>query len=307
MRLNIFSALTASFLLTHSIAFAQADAAVPNTNMTSDISYLGPERAEKMDAYLPSPDFKRPVPAVLLIHGGGWRIGDKASGREKNIAKALAEEGYAVFSINYLLNGSEINEKKQVKLTTIVWPQNFYDCKSALRYLRANASRFGIDPARIAVMGGSAGAHLALLLGATANSEKMNQGGLYTNESNAIACIVDFYGPFDIQDKWISSFAGATREESLKNVEAASPVNYFDKNLPPVLIIHGTADTSVPVQVSRDLVKVLDELGVEHTYIEVPDAPHSFGLRVKDTDLRPAIVSFLKKHLGDPARATVTP
>lgn len=267
-----------------------------------DVAYLGPDRAEKLDVYLPPDTFARPVPAVLLIHGGGWRVGDKAGARERNIGENLSAAGYAVFSINYLLNvGKKDPAADRLRLTRLAWPQNLHDCKSALRYIRAESARFGVDPVRIAVMGGSAGGHLSMLVGATANHDEINRHGLYTDQSNAVSCILNFYGDYDIRGRRVSPFAGATPEETAANEEAASPVTYIDKNTPPVFITHGSADKTIPVERSRLLAEHLRQLGVDYWYVEIAGAPHTFHLQPAQMDLRPVVLTFLEKHLGKPA------
>lgn len=272
--------------------------------LQTDISYLGPDRVEKLDAYFPGDQFKRPLPAVLLIHGGGWRIGDKADEREQNIASTLASCGYAVFSINYLLNKWEVDAADgKMRTTKVAWPQNLYDCKSALRFLRQEASSFGIDPDRVAVMGGSAGGSFSMLLGFTAKDEAINQHGLYTGQENSVSCILNFYGVPDVQDqKNRTIFDGATEEETHENARMASPVTYLASNLPPMLIAHGTADTIIPVDASRNLAKSFQALGNDYWYIEIAGAPHTFHLQPNEMDLRPLVLEFLKKHLGEPVR-----
>lgn len=254
----------------------------------ADIAYLGADRSEKMDAYLPGSDFSKPTPAVLLIHGGGWRGSDKRDARERNIGSNLAAHGYAVFSINYLLNTD----------TTIAWPTNFTDCKSALRFLKLNAERFGIDPDRIATMGGSAGGHLAMLVGATAQVGAVNDWGLYTHVDNRVRCIINFYGVHDVQDRRAVIFAGKDAAQTEANARMASPRTHFGADTPPIFIAHGTADTTVPVEHSRVLVRELTALGIEHEYVEIPDAPHTFHLQPQQMDLRPAVLAFLARHLG---------
>ncbi|RRJ97089.1 alpha/beta hydrolase [Opitutaceae bacterium TAV4] len=265
----------------------------------SDIACFGEGRSEKMDAWLPPERSQKPVPAVLLIHGGGWEVGDKADPRERNIAGTLAANGYAVFSINYLLAKKTTNPETGKAERTKMWPQCFYDCKSALRYLRANASLYGIDPNRIAVMGGSAGGHLALLVGVTARVNTLNQGGLYSAESNEVSCIIDLYGIHDLRQfgRWM--FLGDTPQETERNLTVASPVTYFGTDaIPPVLVIHGSADKTVPVSVSHDLVSRLRAKNCKVEYVEVEGAGHSFHLQPAQMDLRPVVIEFLRRHLS---------
>lgn len=266
-------------------------------SVVKDIPYLGEERAEKMDAYLPAASFQRPVPAVLLIHGGGWKIGDKADARERNIGSTFAAHGIAVFSINYLLDQDISAETGKSKRTKKAWPQNVYDCKTALRYLKKEAAQYGIDPQRIGVMGGSAGGHLALLIGTSADVPELNKGGLYTDQDNHVACIIDFYGIPDLRQFGGAHFSGATPAETEANLTLASPITYVAANTPPILIAHGDADKTVNVQISRDFVKLLQEKGATYQYIEIPGAPHTFHLQPKQKDLRPEVMAFLDQYL----------
>lgn len=281
-------------------AFSLAAASSPasSTPAEKDISYLGEGRSEKMDAWLPEESFPRPVPAVLLIHGGGWALGDKASEREVNIATNLTRAGFAVFSINYLLEHDEKQADGSPR-KSVPWPQNYYDCKSALRFLKKDAARFGIDPRRIATMGGSAGGHLALLVGMTGDEPSMNRGGLYTDESNDVACVVDLYGIPDLHrfNSGKHCFYGATPQESEENLQKASPISYLKSSTPPILILHGTADQVVPIALSRDFASQLKENGVLFQFVEVPGAPHTFNLQSTSMDLAPVVIQFLNDHL----------
>lgn len=266
------------------------------------VPYLGPDRREQMDVYLPPAAFRRPVPAVVFIHGGGWSGGSRADQRSREFCETLAAHGFAAFSIDYRLNVVEKSAAGKSTVREVAWPQNFFDCKSAVRYVRAHAEAFGIDSSRIAVMGASAGAHLALLVAATKNSERWNAGGLHTGQSNEISAVVEFYGRYDVSRDRRAQFAGTTEEQTGINAADASPSTHLTSEMPPVLIVQGDADTIVPVRFGRELAERLAQLGVEHETIEIPGAEHSFGWEAAGLDLRPRVVAFLEKHLGKPRR-----
>jgi acetyl esterase/lipase len=162
-------------------------------------------------------------------------------------------------------------------------------------------------------MGESAGGQLALLVGSTAKVTALNKHGLYTDQSNEVACIVDLYGipdlaastPRDLSLIFAEStvaigFAGATEADTADNIRTASPVTYIDAKTAPILILHGSADSMVPVSMSRRLASRLKQLGAPYEYIEIPGANHGFDLQPKQMDLRPAVLDFLKKYLGNP-------
>lgn len=275
------------------VGFAMAE-----VRTEKDVPYLGPGRTEKMDVYLPDASVPRPLPVVVWIHGGGWVGGSKSAARELNICRTLAENGYAAFSIDYKL-GTETTETDpaKVKPENVPWPQNLYDCKTAVRFIRREAERFGIDPQRIAVSGGSAGGHLALVVGLSAGNDRLNAGGLYTEQSNAISCIIDFYGPTDISGRRVARFAGKTAEETERNALDASPVRNLKKDSPPVLVVHGTKDKTCDISFSEDLVAKMEEVGTVHRFIRVEGGGHSFHFQPKEMDLRPGVLEFLAEHL----------
>ncbi|MCA9014881.1 MAG: alpha/beta hydrolase fold domain-containing protein, partial [Planctomycetaceae bacterium] len=127
-----------------------------------EVSYLGEGRTEKLDLYLPDPEFQKgPYPAVVIIHGGGWHGGDKAAAREINIGTSLAKAGYVCASINYQLAKKESKFTDNLKQ---VWPGNLQDCKTAVRFLRKHADQYQIDASHIGAIGGSAGGHLVAML-----------------------------------------------------------------------------------------------------------------------------------------------
>ncbi|HCN79082.1 MAG TPA: alpha/beta hydrolase [Verrucomicrobiales bacterium] len=250
-----------------------------------DVDYLGGGRAEKADLYLPAnPKAGRKHPAVLIIHGGGWSGGDKRAAREINIGTTLAQNGYVGMSINYALaDGTHPGP---------TWPKNLHDCKTAVLWLRANAARLGIDPERIGVIGGSAGGHLAAMVALT--GPELDPPG---EGSTRVQCAVDLYGPvlwFEQRD--IAMFR-KSRAEAPELYKQADPRTHIDKDDPPVLILHGTADKTVPVADSEALAAALKAGGVEHHLEIIPDAPHTFHLQPSQRDLRPLVLGFFDKHL----------
>ena len=255
------------------------------TRTEHDVDFLGTGRKEKADLYLPSeakPGQK--FPAVVIIHGGGWAGGDKRAAREINIGTTLALHGYVGMSINYVL----ANEDHPGP----TWPQNLHDCKTAVRWLRANAERLNVDPAHIGVIGGSAGGHLAAMVGLTGGElDPPGEGDC------RVQCAVDLYGPVLCFEQRDLAMFRKTRAEAPELYQQADPRTHIDKNDPPLLILHGAADKTVPVADSEALASALKAAGVEHQLEVIPDAPHTFHLQPKQRDLRPLVLGFFDKHL----------
>jgi acetyl esterase/lipase len=253
-----------------------------------DVSYLAEGRKEKADLYLPKVIAKgERVPAVVIIHGGGWAGGDKRALREINIGTNLALNGYLGMSINYVLT----------KDGSVTWPQNLHDCKTAVRWLRKNADRLQIDSERIGVIGGSAGGHLAAMVAVTGPADGLDPTGPYGEFSCRVQCAVDLYGPAELLERGDTKMLGKTRAEAPELYRAASPTTYADKNDPPILILHGTADKTVDVKQSELFVAALKKAGAEHELVIIEGAPHTFHLQPKQRDLRPLVLGFFDKHL----------
>jgi len=273
-------ALTAGFSL-----FAQESAAV---RIERDVAYLPSNRVEKADLYLPANTASKGLrPAVLIIHGGGWNSGDKGAAREINIGTNLALHGYVGMSINYALS---TNGK-------VTWPQNLHDCKTAVRWLRANAPRLQIDPDRIGVIGGSAGGHLAAMLAVTGPADGLDPAQPYGEYSCGVRCAVDLYGPADLLQYHDVKMLGKTRAEAPELYRAASPATYADPGDAPILILHGTADQTVDLKQSELLAAALEKAGTKHEFVMVEGAPHTFHLQPKQRDLRPLVLGFLDRYL----------
>ncbi|WP_395741454.1 alpha/beta fold hydrolase [Prosthecobacter sp.] len=270
-------------------AFSRADDAV---HIEKDVSYLPAERKEKADLYLPADDGLK-HPAVLIIHGGGWTGGSKGAAREINIGTTLASHGYVCMSIDYLLHDA--------KSPTPCWPQNLHDCKTAVRWLRANAERLHIDAAHIGVIGGSAGGHLAAMVGVTGPDAELDPASPYGDQSCAVQCVVDMYGPASFENRDVTALR-KTRVEAPELYRQFSPLTYLDKKDPPFLVLHGTADKTVDVEQSKILDAALARQGVEHQLEIIEGAPHTFHLQPKQKDLRPLVLAFFDKHLKPAAK-----
>lgn len=297
------------FCLLAASAVSLANAAESALRVTKDLAFLAPDRAEKLDLYLPAdpPPGKR-SPALVWIHGGGWSGGTKNEARAKNVCETLAGAGYVAVSVDY-------------KLGEGAWPTNLHDCKNAVRFLRANAAKYRIDPDRIAVAGGSAGGHLALMVALTAGRKDLEPTGTattYPGLSSAVRCAVNFYGITNLLTRQQTDAKGnptATRKlmgNSLKyfgadSAEAdvlriASPVTHVTKNSPPMLTLHGRADATVDYPQAEELARVARERGASHELLLLDNVGHTFDLQTwakkpLPTDLRPVMLAFLAKHM----------
>lgn len=255
-----------------------------------DVTYLAAERREKADVYFPPNQAAGArVPAVLLMHGGGFNDGDKARGREVQMAIEIAQHGFVCMSINYKL------WNKGIKQPT--WPQSLLDAKTAVRWLRANAERLRIDPERIAAFGNSAGGNLALMLATTTAADGLEPAEPHAGVSTRVRCAIDFYGALDLPNYHDMKMFQQTRAENPEVYRRASPVTYVSANDAPMLLVHGTADETVPHSQAETMAAALKKANVEHHLEIVPDAPHTFYLVSPARDFRPLVFAFLDKHL----------
>lgn len=246
-----------------------------------------------LDIYLPA-NAKGKLPLVIFIHGGGWLSNDKYAdiGYMKKTVAEIVSSGFALASIDYRFS------------TQAVFPAQILDCNRAVSYLYDNADKYGFDTKRFAVMGFSAGGHLASLVGLSKNNNVPDFFIPGTNKSFSIKAVVDFYGPAEL-----ILFPGADNEKSPEGIligaaplvrpdlaKAASPVTYVDKNDPPFLIIHGEKDNLVSPKQSLLLSSWLTVNGVQNEVIIVKDAPH-FGSMFDADDIRIKVIDFLKQQL----------
>jgi acetyl esterase/lipase len=245
-----------------------------------------------MDLYIPE-EADGPVPAVVWIFGGGWRIGD----RRKIVIAPLATRGYVVASIDYRLS----DDAK--------FPAQIHDCKAAVRFLRANAARFGVDPGRIGVCGPSAGGHLAALVG-TANDEPRLEGRVgTTGVSSRVQAVVAFFPPTDLAALYqadvdmkmyyvIRKLLDGRPEEQPELAALANPVRHVSRDDPPFLLIHGAKDSLVPVEQSRILHEALRAAGVESELRVMEDEGHGNAI-LRSEEAQGWVEGFFNRQLKD--------
>ncbi len=224
---------------------------------------------QQLDVYH-NPSSPTPTPAVVWIHGGGWNTGNKENSR----ALILTNYNVAVVPISYRLTTNSTPHPYGP------FPAQIHDCKSAVRWLRANAATYNIDPNRIGVWGQSAGAHLAALLANSAHTNTFDVGQ-NLGFSSRVQAVVDLFGPTDLSlygssqpGDGLSLYLGGTVQSSPPSLSQCNPVNYVNATTPPFLIYHGTADTTVPLQHSQLLHNALTNAGVPSTFTLVNGGQH---------------------------------
>jgi acetyl esterase len=263
----------------------------PDVEVIADLEYGAVDGVPLLlDACLP-PD-RDPsadaVPAILVIHGGSWREGRKDSVGWRAVCTWLAAAGYPAFSVDYRLAPDD------------PFPAGFEDVQRAVEWLRddAQAERFGIDPARIGVFGGSAGGNLAALLGTT------GRGSL--SQGSRVAAVAELSGPIDLTGVALTDdfaplqleYLGCASYASCPTAEDASPNYQVDASDPPFFIAHSTVE-KIPLAQSDRFVEDLREVGIDVEYLVADGTLHSIALL--DDDLKGRIVAFFTRTLGPPA------
>jgi acetyl esterase/lipase len=267
--------------------------------VVSDVPYCtGGGTPLLMDLLIPAQRIRKPTPAVLWIHGGGWERGDKNG---NSGAQLLANEGFVAASIFYRLSGD--------------WPfpADIEDCKCAIRFLRANASKYGIDPDRIGVAGASAGGHLAELVATADRSAKLEGDGGWPGISSRVSAAAAYYGVSDFTvgamqfqhhtGKVVIKLFRGTEKEKPELYRQASPIFWVSKDDPPLLLAHGEKDDLVPFDQSRRMAAAYRRSGLPVELIEVKNAAHDFE-PVGAAPISPSIdtihqqtIDFFKRYL----------
>lgn len=257
-----------------------------------DVAYVtnGHPR-QKLDLYIP--DVDGPLPLVIWVHGGAFRMGDKA----ESAPTELLDTGYAVASVNYRLSQHAI------------FPAQIEDVKAAVRWLRANAAGYGLDPDRFGAWGPSAGGHLVAMLGTTGHLDTFDVGE-NLDYSSRVQAVVDYFGPTDFlqmdahrppkgmahdaPDSPESELIGGAIQEHPERVARANPISYVAADAPPFLIVHGDKDPLVPYHQSVLLHAALANAGVPVTFYTVEGGGHG---QFNDPKVAELTMAFLEHHL----------
>ena len=253
-------------------------------------------KRHKLDIYLPQ-NAKRNLPLVVWLHGGAWMLNDKYAdmGYMKNTVKSFLEEGYAFASIDYRYS------------TEAIFPAQIQDCNQALAFLYTHAEKYHLDKDKIALIGFSAGGHLASLVALSNNNRVATFSKNGKQPPFKIKAVIDFYGPFnflaltpktktdDPKDP-LTLLLGASPLDRPDLAIFASPSSYVDKNDPPFLIFHGEKDESVPYTQSVLLNSYLNIAKVKNELTIVPGAPH-YGEMYDVAPFRNKISAFLQTYL----------
>ena len=235
-----------------------------------------------------------PLPLIVWVHGGGWSGGSK----QYTQAVLFADKGYVVASIDYRLTG------------VATFPAQIEDCRAAIRWLRANAAKYDIDPKRIGVWGGSAGGHLVAMLGTSAEMTHWDTVGGNTDQSTRVQAVCDFFGPSSFlvdempgrartAESPVGRLLGGPVDERKEEARQASPLTYVSADDAPFLIVHGDQDKTVSLKQSELLADALKKAGVEVTFVTVKNGGHGFGPESEPNpqEIRAMVLAFFDKHL----------
>jgi acetyl esterase/lipase len=276
---------------------AQARLHASAARVESDVTYGKAEGIDlKLDLYFPAKTNSGALPVAVYVHGGGWQHGDKEQGAGAVDIPEMVKRGYLVGSINYRLAPAH------------KFPAQIEDAKCAIRFLRAHAKEYNLDPNRIGVWGGSAGGHLVALLGTTDSSAGLEGNGGWEEQSSRVQAVVDMFGPADLTPGGSRGVSGVgenvfgAKSADDPVLKRASPITYVSKEDPPFLILHGDKDALVPLSQSRSLYDRLTEAGVSAKLVVVKNAGHGFtptggSPNPSRAELTQMIADFFDQHL----------
>lgn len=263
-----------------------------------DLSYADTDNPrQRLDLYLPKMrKSEKPLPVVVFIHGGGWRNGDKSSGAN-NVGRYVASGEYAGVSVGYRLSGET------------QWPAQIHDCKAAIRWIKAHAGEYNLDPQKIGVWGSSAGGHLVSMLGTSGDVKELEGTlGKHLDQDSKVTCVANYYGPENFltmirQPSQIDRTQGDDYPEALllggsvtereAVAREASPVTHVSEGDSPFFTAHGTDDPVVPFAQGEEIHAALIKAGVPSILQQMTHGGHGFRSDVLDERLK----QFFDQHL----------
>ncbi|MFY7964053.1 MAG: alpha/beta hydrolase fold domain-containing protein [Chitinophagaceae bacterium] len=278
------------FSLTITSCTKSSDGVEATTNVavkldTMNLAY-GTDLNQKMDMYLPANRSDANTKVFVLIHGGAWSAGDKSDFATLIPALQSGLTNYAIININYRLAAPP---------STNLWPTQQTDVNAAFDYIVSKANYYHYNANKIAVMGASAGAHLAMLK------------AYHYNTENRIKAVVDYFGPTDMSDLYnfqvgvqkqlFELFMGGTPATNASVYANASPLTFVTASVPPTIIFHGTADAVVPYSQSVRLKTALTTAGVVNEYNEYAGEPHGQFNTTNTFDAATKTLSFTQAHV----------
>lgn len=300
-------------------ATQSASSASPSVEIVpkrTDIVYADDGMDEhKLDLYMPNADTDKgagPFPTVVFVHGGGWAGGDKADINNEEIQMnqlrdVLLEHGYAIASVNYRLipNGT--------------FPEPMQDVAAAVRYLKKNAGQYGLDAQRFAMLGDSAGGHLATMVGMTPDNKELQGTIGVTDADTKVDAIVDYYALYDLTKRTEDQQNGPCQRakpgaesshgqligadpdssDGEKVAAKASPITYVNANTPPVLMFHGTQDCTTPLPQAQRFEAALKAAGVPNELTVVDGAEHAAPAFFESQENKDHLIRFLDTHVKD--------
>jgi len=244
----------------------------------------------KLDLAMPK-EGAGPFPAIVFLHGEGWRAGNRR--QMSHFIEGVARMGWVGVTVEYRL------------VPAARFPAQVEDCKAAVRWLRANAGKYRIRPDRIGVVGFSAGGHLASMLGVTGKNDGFGGSGGNSEQSGGVQAVVSFFGPTDFSSRdWpadlehevIAPFLGGSFADKPDAYTMASPITYATKDAPPFLFFHGSEDKLVPVDQSKRMGEKLRNLGVPAEVVVLEGEGHGFTDATNQKAMR-RMLDFLDARL----------